>query len=153
MARSGHDVVPRPVDLTITVGGGTESEELYSLRRWLVGEDQLRGKVRAIERPPDPGKLGSLPEALVIALGPGGGGTVLAGAVIAWIRHRSGNVVLRVNKADGSSLEVEGRRLRGLTAADVFAYVEQLGRMLEQQPGGTQDARGGAQTAEQPGDP
>jgi hypothetical protein len=136
------------VDVTITVGGETTAEELYSLRRWLIGEDELRGEVRVVERPPDPGKLGSLPDALVIALGPGGVGAVLASAVIAWIRHRTGDVSLEMTCPDGSSVQVQGRRLRGLTADDVSAQVERLGRVCGQQPGQTPNPAGGAEAVE-----
>jgi hypothetical protein len=72
----------------------------------LVAEDELRGRVRVMTPPPEPGTLGSVVEALAISLGPGGAATVLASALIAWIRRQRTNIKLKVVRADGSSTEL-----------------------------------------------
>jgi hypothetical protein len=116
-------------EVTITPGSETTADELYSLRAWLLDEEDLRGRVRLVERPPAPGKLGALPEALIMALGPGGAFTA-ASALIAWFRYRTSDVRLKLIGPDGSALEVEGRRVRGMSTAEVSAHVEQLRRVL-----------------------
>jgi Effector Associated Constant Component 1 len=111
----------------------TSSDELRSLRTWLLGEAELRGRVGIVERSPDVGELGALPEALTIALGPGGVAAAVASALIAWVRHRTSDVVLRMTFANGTSVELDGRRLRRLSATDVSAQVVGLGQMLTEQ--------------------
>jgi hypothetical protein len=122
------------MEVIVSVSGeDSASEELFSLRQWLADEEELRGRVRLLEGSPRPGRLGGLPEAVAILLGPGGAGAVLATSLIAWIRQRTGDITLRVTRSDGSSLELEARRVRGLTAAGVSAQVEGLGEMLQVQ--------------------
>jgi hypothetical protein len=45
-------------------------------------------------------------------------------------RYRTSDVKLKVTRADASTLEVEGRRVRGMSATDVSAHVDQLRGML-----------------------
>jgi Effector Associated Constant Component 1 len=118
-----------PAELTITPGSETATDELYSLRAWLLEEEDLRGRIGLVESPPASGKLGALPEALTMALGPGGAATA-ASALIAWLRYRTSDVRLKLTRPDGSTLEVESRRVHGISTADVSAHVDQLCRML-----------------------
>jgi hypothetical protein len=109
-------------------------DELRKLRKWLVGEDDLRGRVRVVERAPEPGMLGSWPEALNVALAPGGAVAVLVGAVIAWIRNSRGDLSLKLTRSDGTSAEVRAKRVRELAASEIPVYVEHLSRMLAPEP-------------------
>src|SRR5260370_24536610 len=58
------------VDVSVTVAG-SDSGQIPSLYTWLVGEEELRGRVQLAEPSPSEGTLGSATEALVVPLGPG----------------------------------------------------------------------------------
>src|SRR5690349_2995669 len=88
-ARSGERT-----GLTIRVGGGRREDELLSLRDWLTGEPDLRGRLELLKAPPTPGTLGAATDAIAVALGPSGAVTVLASALIAWLRRRVGDVTV-----------------------------------------------------------
>ncbi len=68
---------------------------------------------------------------LAIALAPGGVSAVLASAVIAWMRHRTGEVVCKLTRRDGTSVEVSAQRVRGTDMAEVRELVAELARTLE----------------------
>ncbi|WP_308012154.1 effector-associated constant component EACC1 [Actinacidiphila acidipaludis] len=99
------------MDVTLEVEGHRAADELRSLREWLLNEDGLRGRVRLVDGPVVPGTLGAGVEALAVALAPGGIATAVASVLIAWIRHRTSDVTLKVTRPDGTSYE--------LTATDV----------------------------------
>lgn len=120
-----------PQDLRITVAGQGAVAELRSLRAWLTSESALRGRVRLIQGQAAPDALGSLPEALVVALGPGGVATAAATVLIAWIRRRTGDVSVRVSRSDGAETEVTATHVRGLDAAAVREMVAEWSRSLE----------------------
>jgi membrane-associated two-gene conflict system component 1 (EACC1) len=71
-----------PVDVTVTAVGSQTADELRSLRQWPVAEEELRGRVRLVERAPEPGMLGALTDTLTVALGPGGVAAVFADATL-----------------------------------------------------------------------
>ncbi|MBH0776470.1 effector-associated constant component EACC1 [Nocardia bovistercoris] len=87
-------------------------DSLRALRTWLVGEDLLRGRARAVTSPPPEGALGSTVETLAIALAPGGAATVLASALVTWIRRQRGDITLKVVRPDGASVEFSGANAR-----------------------------------------
>jgi Effector Associated Constant Component 1 len=58
---------------------------------WLAGEEEFRGRVWLVEAALEPGTLGGWPET-VAALSQGGVVTILASAVITWIRYRTSAV-------------------------------------------------------------
>jgi hypothetical protein len=117
------------MDFSVSVAGTQAPDELRSLYSWLMDEPELRGRVRLVERPPEPGVLGSVPELLQIAAGPGAA-AALASAVIAWIRHRTTDVVYRFTRPDGTVIELSAARLR---RADLPAQ-QQLLRDLAASP-------------------
>lgn len=109
----------------ITVDGAAGEIELRSLHDWLLQEPGLRGS--KVSRPvpiPSPGEMGALSDVLIVALGAGGAGTVLAGAVSAWLRTRVSAFTLRIRTA-GREIEVETTNLD-----DVEALIEQITAML-----------------------
>lgn len=116
--------------LRITVDGAEQPDHLRSLREWLGHVAQLRGRVGTVERPPAPGTLGPVLDALMIALAPGGVAAALAPALVSWLRERRSDVTLRIGRRDGTTVEVTAARVRGLDAAELRAYVEQLARAL-----------------------
>lgn len=119
------------MDVRITAVGESP-DGLRSLGEWLVGEEELRGRVRSVESAPRPGTLGAITEALVVALAPGGAVTVLAGVLIAWIRHRVHDGVYEITRPDGISVKVSTKRVQGADAAGVRELVTELSRSLDE---------------------
>jgi membrane-associated two-gene conflict system component 1 (EACC1) len=72
------------MDTRIWVTGGTD-DEITALGEWLGGEDELRGRIRAVHRPIGTTELGPVTEVLTIGLGAGGAGTVLASSLRTWL--------------------------------------------------------------------
>ncbi|MFE4208460.1 hypothetical protein ACFRSX_35410 [Streptomyces goshikiensis] len=104
------------MDVRVLADGQDAADQLRSLQEWLVGVEELRGRVTAEEAPPPPGKLGPVLETLVVALGPGGAVTAFSVAVLAWLRTRRGDVRIKLTLLGGRSLELTARRVSGLDA-------------------------------------
>ena len=95
------------MEARVEVGGADDpQDELSSLRNWLAGEDEFRGRVRIESAAIEAGAMGGVAEALVVALGSGGALTVLAGSVSVWLRERRSSLTVRIVNADGSSQEI-----------------------------------------------
>jgi hypothetical protein len=127
------------VDVRLTVQGEDPASHLRSLQEWLAEPIELRGRVRPLERPPAPGTLGPVLDSLLVALGPGGVAGALATVVIAWIRHRQGEVTVEVTRPDGGSVKVSAANVRGMTPAQLRAQVDQVSRMLDAGSAGSDD--------------
>jgi membrane-associated two-gene conflict system component 1 (EACC1) len=129
--RTSSDEGNRRMDVTINVVGRDAAvEELRSLFTWLAGEEEFRGRVRLVEAAPEPGTLGGWPEAVVVELIQGGAVTILASAVIAWIRYRTSKVTCTMTRPDGTSVELTADRIRNTDLAEVGALVEQVAAAL-----------------------
>lgn len=140
--RRGELPLAARVELAITVVGGAGADELRSLHAWLVREDELRGRVALVEPPPERGALGSIPEALAVALGPGGVATALAGVLVTWLRHRTTDLTLRAGRKDGATVvELSVRRMRDMDPAAVQQQVRTLSRLLAEAEETTLDGR------------
>lgn len=120
------------MDVTVSVleRKAVAVEELRSLFTWLGGEEEFRGRVRLVEAVPEPGTLGGWPEAVAVALGEGGAVTVLASAVMSWIRHRTSDVTCTMTRRDGMSVELTATRVRGTDLAGLGELVEQTAAAL-----------------------
>lgn len=127
------------MDVVVVVEGPGTGGELRSLCEWLVGEEELRGRVHLKESAPDPGRLGTLPLAVEIALAPGGG-VVLASAVVAWLRYRTSDLICRVTRPDGGAVEFSAKRVPDPESVRVL--VAELSDLLRE------DAAGGAPARE-----
>jgi hypothetical protein len=116
------------MDVTVSVVGrdAVAVEELRFLFTWLGEEEEFRGRVRLVEAAPEPGALGGWPEAVTVALGEGGAVTVLASAVISWIRHRTSDVTCTMTRRDGTSVKLEATRVRGTDLAELGELVDQV---------------------------
>ena len=119
------------MDVTISVAGQDAVEELRSLFTWLAEEEEFRGRVRLVESALLPGTLGGWPEAVAVVLGQGGAVTVLASAVIAWIRHRTSAVTCTVTRADGTSVQLTATRVRSTDLAGVGELIGQVAAALD----------------------
>lgn len=83
-------------------------ETQVDLVEWLSGEDELRGRVREVRGPIGDTELGSVTEVLVVALGSGGAGTVLASSLITWLQTRRTKAKITVKSRKGSvTLDIE----------------------------------------------
>lgn len=130
------------MDVTVSVVGADESgDKLRSLRSWLVAEDELRGRVRFVTPPPQRGMLGSVVETLALSIGPGGAATVLASALITWIRRQKSNVKLKVSRPDGTSVEIAAEHV-SLTGDEVRQLTNDLLHFVADKADGTDHERG-----------
>ncbi|WP_051837966.1 effector-associated constant component EACC1 [Streptomyces sp. NRRL WC-3742] len=91
--------------------GGDELRETATLWTWLRGERGLAGLVRAESRPPAEGEMGGVTDVLVVALGTGGAGAVLAGSLTAWLRTRRADVSVTVT-TDAGSVKVNAHNVK-----------------------------------------
>jgi hypothetical protein len=101
------------MDAEIRIVDGTE-EELYALGEWLQDEDELRGQIYITER-----VLGSVAQVLVVALGAGGAGTVLATSLKTWLQTRRPTSKIIVKRGKTVTLTIE-------TAEKVAPLLEQI---------------------------
>ncbi|AIJ23898.1 effector-associated constant component EACC1 [Amycolatopsis methanolica] len=114
----------------LTVTAERAGDEARSLREWLLGQDELRGRVRLVESPPEPGRLGSVVETLAVALGPGGVATAAATVVIAWLRRRTSDVTITVNKPD-SDFELSATNVKGVDAGELAELTRRVSAELD----------------------
>jgi hypothetical protein len=86
---------------TISVGIEGSDDELRQLANWLRDEDDLRGRVRLVDRAPQPGHMGSALDTIEV-LATSGTATALVTSVFGWLRHRRSaeRVTLRVREAE-----------------------------------------------------
>ena len=69
-------------------------------------------------------------DALVVAVGSGGAVTALVGALVSWLRNRTTDLTVRIVRPDGSSLEVDGKRVRGVDAEQLRGLINDLAAEL-----------------------
>ncbi|MEV6873439.1 hypothetical protein [Amycolatopsis sp. NPDC051128] len=115
--------------LTITVQGEHASDQLQSLDQELAESDELRGRVRPVPGQARSSELGVVDSALMVALGQGGAVTVLATAVITWLRRRVGKVSVKV-AGPNKTIELTADNVRGLTAEQIRGLVTDLNEAL-----------------------
>jgi hypothetical protein len=104
------------MEVRISVAGEETGAVLESLDDWLRAEPALRGRVRPVRNVPAQGEMGTLVDALTVAVGAGGSITVLSSALRAWIEQpRRSSVRLRVRvDADGArEIELDADRIKG----------------------------------------
>nr|WP_223244855.1 hypothetical protein [Streptomyces sp. CBMA156] len=122
--------------MTIRVDDADDRGALASLLSWLRAEAGPYGRVGTVGAPSPPGTLGTVADVLTVAVGAGGAASGLTSALIAWIRRRTGDTVVQVTRADGSSVELRATAVRGLSADSVAALVREVGESLTDRPGG-----------------
>ncbi|MFJ8435366.1 hypothetical protein ACIQ9P_29125 [Kitasatospora sp. NPDC094019] len=100
-------------------GSGTAAEA-ESLTDWLRGEPGLT-RVTLTGRAPAPGEMGSVLDAVTVALGAGGALSVLASSLRVWFAQpRRGDVRLKIRRADGGTLELDAKRVRAGDLEDLL---------------------------------
>jgi hypothetical protein len=127
-------------------GTGLSADELRSLRRWMLDVRSLSGPADLQQADPKPGEMGSLTDALVVAAGSGGAITAIAGALVSWLRHRTTDLTIKITRPDGSALEVDGKRVRGVDSEQLNVMIKDLAAQLGAQAEiTTHDRRGPAE--------
>ncbi len=118
------------MEVTLTVAADRAGDEARSLREWLLGQEELRGRVRLVDSPPEPGRLGSVVETLAVALGPGGVATATATVLIAWLRRRASDVTITVKKPDGD-FELTATNVKGVDAGELAELTRRVSAELD----------------------
>jgi hypothetical protein len=112
------------MDARIRIAGDSGGE-LAALGEWLQGEDELRGRIRAVRGVIGDTELGPVVEVLSIALGAGGAGSVLASSVKTWLLTRRTTAKITVEAAGRSvTLDIQ-------TADEVTPLLEQILRAAD----------------------
>ncbi|MER7844005.1 hypothetical protein ABTZ03_08645 [Kitasatospora sp. NPDC096077] len=88
-------------EIQIRLAGRDTIGETAALWEWLREEDEFRGRVRAVTRPPGAGELGGAVEVLQVALGTTGAAGVLARSLTVWMRTRRSDVKITVSRSPG----------------------------------------------------
>lgn len=99
-----------PTELMLTVSGEETLEHLRALRDWLTLEEALRGRLRWHGETPKPGHMGMPVDVLMVALGSGGAGAVLARSLATWLVQRRTDVTVTVQAPNGGRVEVDVKR-------------------------------------------
>jgi Effector Associated Constant Component 1 len=103
-------------DIRISVGsaaGHSAADEIEDLDSWLRGEPELAGRVRSAHAAPRPGEMGTITDALIVAVGAQGALTALAGSLRAWFAQpRRSKVSIKLTAADGTVVEIDADRVR-----------------------------------------
>lgn len=127
------------MEIELSVSGDGPAEALRSLEGWLSDRDELRGRTRLIVATPGPGEMGALPDALTIALGPGGVATAmvtaLASVLISWIRRQRGKVSVTAKRVDGAEITLNAEHVRGLNVEQIPPLVTELAAALDRSLG------------------
>jgi hypothetical protein len=119
------------MQVRLTVAGDDAMAAMRSLEVWLVGHDDLRGRVRPVMMAPRPGAMGSGAEVLLVTMGQAGVATAVASVLISWIRRQSGKVSVSVTRPDGAEITFTAEHVRGLTTEEVRSVVTQLEATLD----------------------
>ncbi|MGP4084996.1 effector-associated constant component EACC1 [Streptomyces sp. KR55] len=112
-------------NVSLSVEGDDPVEGLAELSDWLGQEPELRGLVSR-NSTPSPGELGTLTDALVVAVGSGGVLSVLGASLRSFLTlPRRSDVRVKVSKTPkGTTVEIDAKRVN-----DVEALIrEALGR-------------------------
>ncbi|MEU6406388.1 hypothetical protein [Streptomyces sp. NPDC046985] len=120
--------------LTITVQGERSEAggaPVHDLSAWLGRQRDLRGVITRAGAAPRPGAMGASTDVLTALLVPGGVATVLASAVVAWVRSRTGKQTVTFTRPDGAQLTVTTEGVKDLSAAQVSALVRDLAATLD----------------------
>ncbi|SHM78180.1 hypothetical protein SAMN05216499_11473 [Actinacidiphila paucisporea] len=139
------------MEVRITVDEDTPSAaRLRDLLGWLERR-QDPCLLDGVDRPPPPGTLGPVLEAVSASVASGGALAVLVGGVVEWIRHGRGGgqpvVPLKVSlkSADGVEIVIETAVAEAWTAAELTERIDGLAALLRQESpagAGTPEAGG-----------
>ena len=115
---------------TISMDGTTTNDELRAWGTFLSGEDELRGRIEYVEAPLTPNHLGTVTDAITVAVGSAGALTILARAVVAFVQSRRSDHSIHMSRPDGGDIRVEAKRIKSANASQIRELVEQLAAEL-----------------------
>lgn len=119
------------METTVAVAGARAAADLRELQSSLLKEPELRGRVHLAQRPPEPGHLGGVPELVSILLDSGTTAiTVLASAVITWLRYRTSDVDCTITKPDGSTITLSAKRVQESGMEDQHELIRDVSAKL-----------------------
>ncbi|MEV4021106.1 hypothetical protein AB0J35_62615 [Nonomuraea angiospora] len=120
------------MDVRVSIEDEENSRRLESLRHWIGGTAELKGRVNDVTALPPPGTLGPFLESIVVALGSGAAGTAFASALLSWVRQQSGAVKVRLDLPDGRQIQVDATQVKALSAAELREQVASVLRELRE---------------------
>lgn len=101
------------MSVSLSVAGGDPVEGLPELSEWLSRESDLRGLITPVSAGTGPGELGSLTDALVVAVGSGGLLSVLATSLKTFLAlPRRGDLRIVVTAPGGRRVEIDAKHVR-----------------------------------------
>jgi hypothetical protein len=105
-------------------------QALHELRSWLTRSGDLGARVQLSEPAGPTGTLGTLADCLQVSVAVGGASTVLAQAVLTWMRSRTGQV--RVTLTRGPVVvNLDATTVARLDAGDLADLVRQISHDLD----------------------
>jgi hypothetical protein len=128
------------VTFNVRISGEGVSDDLRQLRIELICQAEWRGKVHPVEKPPEPGTLGPVLDALQVFVDPAAVSPFVA-ALVAWLRYRTSNIDLKVERTErGTTVTMSGKRLRRLDAAALTTEISKIVESLDPSDSGDLDA-------------
>jgi hypothetical protein len=101
------------VNLELSIGDSdADRATLGELGDWLRDEFELRGRVRMVSRPPEPGRMGAVADTLSVALAGGGAISVLAASLRVWFAQpKRSDIRVTIRTARGDVVEIDAKRV------------------------------------------
>jgi hypothetical protein len=101
------------MEMKLSVTGGEAPDAFESLVDWLRGDVQLSGRIGLVRGATGPGEMGTVVDMLTVAVGTGGGLTLLASALQAWLSQpRHSQIQVTVRGHGGDTVVIEADRVR-----------------------------------------
>jgi hypothetical protein len=112
------------LQFVLSVSGADWMADLAEIDKWLADEPELRRAIVPRHRPPGPGELGPVADALAVAVGGGGTLTVLARSLKTFLSQPRGQrIELKITRPDGSVLKVTVEGARNLSVQDLAELI------------------------------
>lgn len=112
--------------------------QLQQLADWLHRQAGSQVRLGHLDRLPAAGQLGTAVDTLLVVLAPGGAAVALVSGLFAWLQSRRSEVQVRLTRADGSSVELTTKGLRGVSLDGLST---DIARMAAWAGGGRADER------------
>jgi len=103
------------METRITTVDTGDVDELIALRKWLMDEEELRGRVTLVRKPIGTSELGAPFEAISLAVGTSGIAAALSRSLITWLQVRRSNLRIKVTK-NSRTIEVEASNIEDARA-------------------------------------
>lgn len=101
------------IRLSSAGAGEDDAKVLEELNTWLRGETELAGRVTVSRSVPRQGEMGSLTDAVVVAVGTQGAVTALAASLRAWFAQpRRATLKVKISTGVDTFIEVDADRVR-----------------------------------------